>query len=195
MNSMTDPAKPRCFNADPHEPHLTTFAPEMGVENGPCAGVPAGQSADPKFRDGYCEGYLDCAAVLMRRYHEREIERIERETPLDIVKAAILAIDRFVADTPEQAIILLSMWSRRALLTTDNVAEVVTALYGMDETGAALVSLWARVDELTAVEVNAIRAALAGQRDDGGFAERFLEQRRQAAEGVATTDTLVAPTP
>jgi hypothetical protein len=32
-------AEVRCATADPHDPHLTTFAPEMGIENGWCSGV------------------------------------------------------------------------------------------------------------------------------------------------------------
>jgi hypothetical protein len=29
----------RCFDGNPHSPHRTVFAPEMGIENGWCPGL------------------------------------------------------------------------------------------------------------------------------------------------------------
>jgi hypothetical protein len=81
--------------------------------------------------------------------------------PNDIVKAAVEALDAFYCDIPEQATILLSMWSRRAELDGAGFAEVLTALYGTDEVDTALISLWARCDQLTAAEVAAIRTMVA----------------------------------
>lgn len=123
----------RCCDSRPHTPHLTTFAPETGIENGRCPGVEADE----------------------------------------IVAAAVEAIDHFYADTVEEALILLSMWSRRDELTTAQFAQLVTALYGDDEAGSALISLWDRRDRLTAAEITAVRAMA---NDDGGLAERYLER-------------------
>lgn len=106
----------------------------------------------------------------------------------DVVTAAVEALDAFYADTPEQATILLSMWSRRAELDGAGFAEVLTALYGTDEVDTALISLWARVDQLTAAEVAAVKAML---HDDQGLAERFLEERNaeDGPSGSAMADT------
>lgn len=132
---------------------------------------------------GYINGYLDCATAAMRRHHEREIARINREHPADVVEAAVVAIDGFYADTPEQALILLSRWSRRDELTPDRFAQLVTALFGEDEVGEALISLWSRRDRLTAIEQDTIRAALLPE--DGGLAEAFLRRQQQARLGAA----------
>jgi hypothetical protein len=54
-----------------------------------------------------------------------------------------------------------------------------------EDSAAALLSLWRRQGESTPVEPAAIRSALDEPRDDGGFAERFLEEQ-QAARRAGT---------
>jgi hypothetical protein len=120
------------------------------------------------------------------------------------VADAIDAIAHFYADTPGEALLLLSMWRRRDELTTDKFAELVGVLYGDDETAPDLIALWDRRDWMTPVELDAIRVALqydpkvrAGyvegyvdavqtattlRGDDGGFSERYLERIRAARE-------------
>lgn len=35
----------RCFDSDPHGPHWTRFAPETGITNGQCPGVPGAKTS------------------------------------------------------------------------------------------------------------------------------------------------------
>lgn len=69
----------------------------------------------------------------------------------------------------------------RDRLAVTSLSALITVGMISKESADALLSLWRRHDRLTPVELDAIRAV-----DDSGFAERFLEQRRQhrADEGV-----------
>lgn len=56
----------RCASSDPHEPHRTTFAPEMGIENGRCPGV-AAKRAVGETRGAQAETYFRPGDRVVRR--------------------------------------------------------------------------------------------------------------------------------
>jgi hypothetical protein len=68
MNSMPETSNPRRYDSAPHQ---TTFAPEMGIPNGPRPGVPDPAPASPDYRDGFTKGYLAAVAqsVRLRKGH------------------------------------------------------------------------------------------------------------------------------
>lgn len=65
---------------------------------------------NPDYRDGYADGYVDCATLT--GINE------------DIVQAAMIALAAFHPETPEQAADMLLFWRRRAELTEADIAEV-----------------------------------------------------------------------
>jgi hypothetical protein len=90
---------------------------------------------------------------------------------------AITEMNRRAADQEDRP--SSSVEESRERLITAAMSALITVTVLDRETADALISVWRRREHLTFAELAAIRAAI-GEPDDHGFAERFLEERRQA---------------